>query len=248
MVVAVPGYPGGPRDFRWLASALGSDVRFIRLAMPGFELTPLSTEPAVDLLGRSRFVARAIEALDLSDVFLVGHSLGGGLAGIAATELADRVRGVALLCSIGATPHPGVEGVSIKVAARMGRWPLVGWLVQRSLPMVFEQMGFPRRWSIPQLLHTIDCAAALEFAPWAERIPTLPAPTLVAWGEDDPLIPTEISRALAELAPDGPRLVLPSGGHNIQKHHAVELAGEIRAMLGLSPRPPDAPPDLPGDH
>jgi len=121
-------------------------------------------------------------------------------------------------------------------------------MVRRSLPLIFDQMGFPRRWSIPQLSHTIDCAAALDFAPWAARISELPGATLVAWGEDDPLIPTDIARTLAELAPDGPRLVFPDGGHNIQKHHAVEIAGELRTMLGLSSVPPDSPPDPPVDR
>lgn len=232
-VVAVPGYPGGPRDFRWLAPALGADLRLIRLCMPGFGETPLSTEPAVDLVTRARFVAAAIDALGLPEVLVVGHSMGGALAGLAATELDTAVRGVALLCSIGPTPHPGVRDPRLHHLRRVARWPAVGWAVRRSLPAIFEHMGFPRRWSIPQLLHTLDCAAGLDFAPWAERIPTLPAPTLVAWGQDDPLIPTPIAEALAQRAPAGPRLAFPSGGHNIQKHHAVEIAAAIRGMLGL---------------
>ena len=232
VVVTVPGYPGGPRDFRWLASALGPDVRIIRLAMPAFGETPLATEPSADLVPRARFVAQAVEALDLHDVFLVGHSMGGGLAGIAATELGARVSGLALLCSIGPTPHPGVQGPGLPRLGWLMRAPLVGWAVRRMLPRIFEQLGFPRRWSIPQLMHTIDCAAALDFAPWAARIPQVPCPTLVAWGNDDPLIPVPIAEALGALAPAGPRLAFADGGHNIQKHHAVELAREIRSMMG----------------
>ncbi len=237
VIVTVSGYPGGPRDFRWLAAALGPDVRVIRLAMPAFGQTPLGTEPGVDVMARARFVVRAIETLDLSEVLLVGHSMGGGLAGIAATELGARVRGLALLCSIGPTPHPGVEARGLPVLRRLIHAPVIGWPVRQTLPRIFEQLGFPRRWSIEQLAHTIDCAVALDFEPWAERIPRIPCPTLVAWGEDDPLIPPSIARALADQAPDGPRFAFPDGGHNIQKHHAVELASAIRSMLGLNPSP-----------
>ena len=246
VVVTVSGYPGGPRDFRWLAAALGSDVRVIRLAMPAFGQTPLGTEPRVDIISRARFVVRAVEALGLTDVLLVGHSMGGGLAGIAALELGARVRGLALLCSIGATPHPGVEARSLSILHGLIHLPVVGWAVRQTLPRLFERLGFPRRWSIPQLAHTIDCAVALDFAHWAKRIPQLPCPTLVAWGEDDPIIPVSIARALAANAPDGPRIAFPDGGHNIQKHHAVELATALRAMLGLRSRvalPPDRPVD-----
>lgn len=234
VVVTVSGYPGGPRDFRWLAAALGSDVRIIRLAMPAFGNTPLATEPSAELLPRARFVARAVEALDLHDVLLVGHSMGGALAGIAATELGARVSGLALLCSIGPTPHPGVQGRSLPTLRWLMRMPLVGWGVRRMLPRIFEQLGFPRRWSVPQLMHTIDCAVALDFAPWALRISQVPCPTLVAWGADDPLIPVAIAQALADQAPAGPRLVFTDGGHNIQKHHAVELARQLRSMMGCA--------------
>jgi pimeloyl-ACP methyl ester carboxylesterase len=248
VVVAVPGYPGGPRDFRWLAPALGTDVRFIRLAMPAFEQTPLETEPAPDLVGRADFVARALQALDLTDVLLVGHSMGGGLAGIAATLVPERVRGLGLICSIGPTAHPSVRGPGLKLASQLCQRPVVGWPFRKFLPRGFEQMGFPRRWTVPQLMHTLDCAAALDFAEWAGRMPNVACPTLVAWGLDDPLLPVSIEKALAASVPDGPRLEFADGGHNIQKHHAVELGRALREMVGLSPDPPGSLPAPPVAH
>lgn len=241
VVVTVSGYPGGPRDFRWLATALGSDVRMVRLAMPCFGQTPLATEPATDLLGRARFVARAVEALELSDVTLVGHSMGGGLAGMAAVELGSRVRALGLLCSIGPIAHPTVRGRRIRVFERLLRVPVLGWPLRRSLPTVFGRIGFPPVWSEAQLLHTMACAADLDFTQWADRMDQLRCPTLVAWGEDDPLVPADISRSLAARVPAGPRLAFADGGHSIQKHHAVEIAAELRGMMGLSPRPPGPP-------
>ena len=49
---------------------------------------------------------------------------------------------------------------------------------------------------------------------------------LVAWCQDDPLVERQIGEELAQAAPAGPRLVFPTGGHNLQKTHAVEL-GEV---------------------
>jgi len=231
VVVAVPGYPGGPRDWRWLAPALGADVRFIRLAMPGFEQTPLSTNPATSIAGRADFVAASVEALDLQDVLLLGHSMGGALAGMASLRLKERVKGLGLVCSIGPTAHPSVRGNHMKVTSRLLRRPITGWPFRAFLPRGFEIMGFPRRWNLDQLMHTVDCAAALDFPSWADAIDALDVPTLVAWSDDDPLIPADISLALSERAPDGPRLPFPTGGHNIQKFQAIELADGIRKML-----------------
>lgn len=233
VVVAVPGYPGGPRDFRWLAPALGADVRVVRLAMPGFEQTPLTTEPGTGLLERARFIARAVEALDLPDVLMVGHSMGGGLAGMATVELGTRVRGLGLICSIGPIAHPSVRGPGVQRVSRMIRRPVIGWPVRKMLPGGFRRMGFPPRWNLAQLTHTIHCAAALHFPDWAAHIDQLHCPTLVSWGEDDPLVPASISRMLAERAPDGPRLPFDDGGHSIQKHHSVELGFSLRQMLDL---------------
>ena len=231
VVVAVPGYPGGPRDWRWLAPALGADIRFIRLAMPAFEQTPLATNPATSIDERADFVAACVEALDLRDAVLLGHSMGGALAGMATQRLGDRVKGLGLVCSIGPTAHPSVRGNHMKVASQLLRWPLIKWPLRALLPRGFELMGFPRRWSSDQLMHTIDCAAALDFPSWAQSIDALTVPTLVAWSDDDPLIPQEISLALADRAPSGPRLPFPTGGHNIQKFQAVELAAGVRTFL-----------------
>jgi len=233
VVVTVPGYPGGPRDFRWLAPALGPDVRVIRLAMPAFEQTPLATEPGTGLVERARYVARAVAALDLEEVVLVGHSMGGGVGGIAAVLLGERVTGLGLICSIGPIPHPMVRGPRLKRVSRMVERPVLGWPVRKMLPGGFRRMGFPPRFSMEQLIHTIHCAAALDFTEWSSRIPQLRCPTLVAWGDDDPLIPSTISRMLANQAPDGPRLAFAEGGHSIQKHHANELARAIRGLHGL---------------
>ncbi len=231
VVVAVHGYPGGPRDWRWLAPALGANIRFIRLAMPAFEQTPLATHPATSIDGRADFVAACVEALDLRDVVLLGHSMGGALAGMASLRLGDRVRGLGLLCSIGPTAHPSVRGNHMTRASQLLRRPILGWPLRALLPRGFELMGFPRRWNNAQLMHTIDCAAALDFPLWAQSIAALKVPTLVAWSDDDPLIPKDISVALADRAPSGPRLSFSSGGHNIQKYQAVELAAAVRAFL-----------------
>ena len=60
----------------------------------------------------------------------------------------------------------------------------------------------------------------------------LTIPTLVAWARDDRLIEAEIFDELSPKAPDGPRLPFDTGGHNIQKSQASELADAIVAFMG----------------
>ncbi len=243
VVLAVPGYPGGTRDYRWLAPALltpDCGLRLLRIDMPGFGDTPLATAPAVDIPGRATFVAEILERLDLDNVLLIGHSMGGALAGTAASLVPDRVSALGLLASLGPVAHPTVDhGRPARIMGLIdGRW--TGRLTRPTLPWMFERMGFPRRWDPDQLAHTLRCAAALDFPEWAQTVKALQLPTLVAWATDDPLIPPALSQALADAAPAGPRLTWPTGGHNIQKSHAVELGKALRELAATTTAPAEA--------
>ena len=77
---------------------------------------------------------------------------------------------------------------------------------------------------------TVLGASALDFDAHAARIRALTCPTAVVWCEDDPLVEARISRALAEGSPPGPRLEFADGGHNPQKHYAVEIAEAIASL------------------
>lgn len=56
---------------------------------------------------------------------------------------------------------------------------------------------------------------------------SLKIPTLHAYAADDPMIPGHIAAELSSVCPPGPRIVFPTGGHNIQKTHAAELARHL---------------------
>lgn len=245
VVLAVPGYPGGTRDYRWLAPALDPGLRLIRIDMPAFGQTPLSTCPATDIAGRAAYVAEILERLDLEKVVLVGHSMGGAIAGSAAALAPERVGGLALLASIGPRPHPTVAHGEPARFVRLVTGRLTGPVLRPLLPRFFELAGFPRRWDRPQLIHTLRCAADLDFPAWAATLRALELPTLVAWAEDDPLIPTAISEELAAAAPRGPRFGFSEGGHNIQKFQAVELGAAISALARDVASGPQPTADLP---
>ena len=64
---------------------------------------------------------------------------------------------------------------------------------------------------------------------------TLTQPCLVAWARDDRLVAPHIIEGLVEVVPEGPRLCFETGGHNLQKTQATEIAEALRCwMPGLS--------------
>lgn len=228
VVLAVHGLPGSVRDFRWLGAALEPQARLLRVDMPGFGGTPRSTQAGVTVAARADFVLEVLEALELTGVTLVGHSMGGAVVLEAASRGEERVRALALLASTGVRAHralrllPRREGLG-----RALEHPVWGALLRPLTRQVLKRAGFPPTTPWHEVVHTARLVSGLSFDALAQPLSRLRVPTLLAWARDDQLIEEEIFLELGAALPGGPRLRWAEGGHNIQKTHATELAAAI---------------------
>lgn len=232
-LVMIHGLPGSSRDFRWLCGALEGRIRSVRLEQPGFGGTPVSTETGTRLGLRAEFVLHAAAALGLERFWVLGHSIGGPVAMEVAARAPERVVGLALLASVGLHVH--------RVARNVPRHPDVArllrprWVARAVAPLLrpgFARVGFPS--SIPggELVQTTRVFSRLSFADNRRAARGVSASTFMSWAEDDRLVEGAIGHALSAALPSGPRLVFETGGHNIQKTHAVELADALVAWAG----------------
>jgi pimeloyl-ACP methyl ester carboxylesterase len=229
-IVAVHGLPGSARDFRWLAPELSPHARFVRVDLPGFGQTPVSTEPDPSPLGRARFVASVVRALELDRPLLLGHSMGAVVGSAAAEQEPDLFRALALISSPGVRPHTALRRIPAKSVHRLLSRKYVGPALAPLLRWTFARGGF-RGHRDDELYRTIECVAATSIPEHAARVRRLSLPTLVSWCDDDPLIEADIAREFADTCPPGPRLHFEEGGHNPQKTHAAELAERLVAWL-----------------
>src|SRR4029078_4981486 len=78
----------------------------------------------------------------------------------------------------------------------------------------------------------------LAVAGWSgqRRLPRLAVPTLVIQGDDDPLIPMQSARRLAELIPGARFHVVPGAGHLVLFDEPERAAPVIREFLALAER------------
>lgn len=62
----------------------------------------------------------------------------------------------------------------------------------------------------------------------SDRLPGIAAPTLLLWGEADPISPVAVGERLAALLPRARLRVLPGAGHDLVRTHAAAIARDVR--------------------
>lgn len=154
-----------------------------------------------------------LRVMRLEDIALVGHSMGGQIA-----------------VHIAAEHHMPERLVLVSASGLPREWTLrdAGRFVARALP--------PRSWGAPTFVPTI-AVDALRAGPRAlllatrhllsddvtDLLPRLKCPTLLVWGELDPLVPLEHGRAMFEAIGDARFVVLRDAAHNPMADRPAEF-------------------------
>lgn len=234
-VFAVHGVPGSVRDFRYLAPPLCDLVRLVRVDLPGFGGSAPATEAIASFSGRALALVRLADHLSVGRFTVLGHSMGGGTALVAAAEHPDRVEGLVLVSSIALSRHRGL-GFPPRLLATLGhllRVPLVNRLPLPLLRSFYRKRRFPRTDQMGPATFAIHLRAlgAADFTVLRQAAAARLPPTLLAYAHDDHLVEHGLSEELARALPHARVLAFAEGGHNLQKTRAVELAKAIQEML-----------------
>ena len=238
-------------------------VRSLLVDRPGFGLSDPDTFPRRAFRHHAvRFVTEVLDELGLDAAVLVGASGGGAWALWCALDNPERVRGLVLLGSV-----PLLPGGRIPVGIRLVATPVLGDVLTRALRpgprmlrRLMSQMGegdtIVRH---PELFESLVDAAhdpvasaanAAEFrsllTPFGTRPRTrirpddlrrLTVPTLMIWGDHDPVVPVAQARAIAGLIPDAHLEVL-AAGHVPQLGHPEQVAKLLERFVESRPDPP----------
>ena len=195
-------------------------------------------------------LAELIEALDLKDLVLVGHSTGGGeVARYVGRHGTGRVAKVVLL---GAVPPlmlktPANEvGLPIEVfdAIRKGTFddrsqfyrdlslPFYGYnrpgaKVSQGIRDQFWLQGM-----MGGLKGQLDCIREFSEVDYTEDLKRIDVPTLVAHGDDDQIVPIRASALLsARLVARSTLKVYPGGDHGYAQTHQDEVNADLLAFI-----------------
>ncbi len=222
--------------------------RCLSLDLKGHGASSKPADGAYRISDHARIVSEAIRCLDLHDVVLVGHSMGGAVALTTAAELRekarDRVRALVLMDAICFPQRipwflrilrvPAVGEVTASVApARL--------VVSRSFRRGYHDRTRITKEVVAEHARCMDLPGAraalmttirvLDHEPVWELAPHITVPALVLWGRHDPSIPLSLGRQLAEALPQGRLAVLEQCGHYPQKERPVETAAALASFL-----------------
>lgn len=203
-VLLLHGLSGSHRWWRYTVPALVPRYRVHLPEMVGFGGSRGARKlPRIPEM--AALLVRWLDTLDVERIHFVGHSMGAQVGIHLAAGWPDRLERLVLVSAAG-------------VPRSLGPARLLG---------LGADLLRPQAWGRPSFLGTI-AADAVRAGPGTltravygilsdDIRPVLPrvrAPTLLVWGENDPLTPVADGRLMRELIPDARLEVLPGASHN----------------------------------
>ncbi|HSV39851.1 MAG TPA: alpha/beta hydrolase [Nocardioidaceae bacterium] len=240
-VVLVHGMLGSIHWYDAVAAALSDTFRVVRLDLLGHGRSDRARR--VDGRAQARMLVALLEALDLEDAVVVGHSFGND-ATVGAAALSPRVTAVVI---VGQGPdHSEVKMPPVTLVLRT---PVLGALAHRLTPawvqrLVLRPMFAPTYRPTSEFMAQafrdhkamaaaghraviVDRTRQLGERPLDAQLRERPLPTLAVLGRHDCFYNADNARRRYEAA--GARVVvLEDSGHNVNVEKPLELAALIR--------------------
>lgn len=242
-VVLVHGVTDHSAAFRPLQDALGDQVRSHAIDLPGHGLSDFPAAP-LTMTEMAEWVVAYLDARSIERAVIVGNSLGGGVALSVAIVAPTRVRAVLTLGGIGAPfrMNAGLALLRRTTAARAMPWiARRSWLHRVVLRDSFEVRpsaeAYARYWSawrirgrwrvMRDLLRNLD-----EGEPF-EALTRIDAPTIVAHGDRDRMVPLDVGQRIAARIPRAELRVLYGIGHEPQLEAPERVRAIVQSLLDL---------------
>lgn len=247
--------------WRYLRKALADRYQLLLVDLKGFGASPKPRDGMYSVQDHARLIYESIVERDLKDLTLIGHSMGGGIALFTCLKLCDegqtrRLRSLVLIDGVAYQQElPGYMGVL--------RIPALGELSTYLLPSRFNvgrvlKLCYydPSRITSDQVpayadpmntpggkyavLRTARQLIPKDLDQLAKRYATITVPTLLLWGDHDPLVPRWVATKLEKTLPNCRLVIIPECGHIPQEEKPEETARILSEFLARSPQRPRA--------
>jgi 3-oxoadipate enol-lactonase len=210
-------------------AALTSHFRVLRHDLPGHGDSPLPEGPvSVDDIGRA--VLELVDELGAERVAFCGISLGGMVGMWLGANAPDRIERLVLACTGASLGTPELyaaraaqvrsEGTAVTLAGARERWFTPAF---RDSPEAARILADLAEVTAEGYAACCEAVGAFDFR---ARLADVAPPTLVLYGEEDPMTPASVVAALAEGIPGARQLGIPRAAHlaNVEQPEAFTAA------------------------
>ena len=235
---------------RWV-TALAKAHRVFVVEMKGFGASPKPRDGRYRPQDQALLLHHLILQQDLRELTLVGHSLGGSVLLLTALRLfeedSSRLRKIVL---VGAPVAPQPVSPFIRLAGR----PWLGRILLRLVPSRFliktalkwayfdrslvtgaavEAYAQPLRRREGRYALALSARQVVpeDFKDVPSRLRKLTTPTLLLWGEEDPIVPLSAGKRAEGMLPNAVLETLPECGHMPQEEKPRESLDLVLKFL-----------------
>jgi pimeloyl-ACP methyl ester carboxylesterase len=220
---------GGPLTVAGFADLLAADrhARVITPVHPGFGGTPRPGSLTTVRQLAELYIA-LLDRLDLTDVTVVGNSIGGWIAAEMAQLTTTRISSVVLVDAVGidVPGHPVVDffALSFPEIAQRSYFEPAKFQIDPSA-MTPEQQAVMAGNRAALAVYAGD--TSMMDATLRDRLASVGLPVRVIWGESDRIADPDYGRALADAIPGADFVLLTETGHMPQLESPKRLVAPV---------------------
>jgi pyruvate dehydrogenase E2 component (dihydrolipoyllysine-residue acetyltransferase) len=230
-ILLLHGFGGDLNNWLFNIDALSGSGPVFAIDLPGHGgSTKAIARPGMEALAVA--VVEFMDALKLSEAHLIGHSMGGAVAGLVALQEPRLVRSLTLISPVGLGQEINAKYIDGFVAAESRRdlKPVLQYLfadadlVSRS--MVEDLLKYKRLDGVQAALRGLASAMfkdGRQARNLAEDLARLSLPIQIIWGAKDAIIPASHAKAL----PNARVEIIDAAGHMAQ----MEAAGRVNDLI-----------------
>jgi len=234
-LVVIHGGGGDARSWWKNIAELAVNYTVYAPDLPGFGGSqPLGDSYYIPEL--SEFLGKFAASLGLERFHLVGHSLGGGIALNYALKSPNRVKKLVLVSSLclGREIAFWVRLMSLPALVRsIGAGTIavlkgIKWLFEQLNPAVYIMPLSPASVTVGGNITTFKQQTLVLDT----RLAEIRVPTLLVWGERDPIVPVRHAYEAAKVIPDCRVKVFEKRGHNVHRDELKQFSSTLAGFLG----------------
>ena len=216
-LILLHGLAGSARWWSRNIPELSRSFRVIAIDLPGFGASPRAHRLELD--GIVDQLAGTMDALGLDRASVIGHSMGGLIAGGLAADRPERVERLVLVDAA----FLSLDWASVRPMTGPAR------TLRRTAPSLLPVLVADGMRSGPRRL--TDASIQLLRADWRAKLPNIEAPTLVIWGEHDRICPLAIGQKIVATIAGARLVVIEGAAHNPMWERSDAFDREVLAFL-----------------